>query len=293
MLRVLLVLWASTCLGFIPSPLLAHPQPAEAPLRVMSVDWSQTETMLALGVVPVASAQQSDYNDWVGSPKIPQRTVDVGLRTQPNLERLSELDLDTIFLSPRFASLEPQLSKIAPVEVIGLYKVGEVNWSAVKAFTQRMAVAVNAERQAQALIAESEKVLDELKRKVPNQYPPVLLVQFMDSKHVRVFGENSIYKVALDQLNIKNAWQQETNAWGFSLTGVDKLQGVEGQIVVIDPLPMGVKEHLSTDRYWQYLVEQSGYPVLNLEPTWSFGGLPSALRFARLITDALNKESRR
>ncbi|MDN3684050.1 ABC transporter substrate-binding protein [Vibrio sinaloensis] len=136
--------------------------------------------------------------------KIPQQTVDVGLRTQPNLERLSELDLDTIFLSPRFASLEPQLSRIAPVEILGLYKVGEVNWAAVKDFTQRMAIAVNAEQQAATLIAQSEQALADLKRSVPSQTPPVLLVQFMDSKHVRVFfGENSIYKVALNQLGIE------------------------------------------------------------------------------------------
>ncbi|MDN3684049.1 hypothetical protein QW180_09115 [Vibrio sinaloensis] len=54
-----------------------------------------------------------------------------------------------------------------------------------------------------------------------------------------------------------------------------------------------MKEHLAQDRYWQYLVEQSGYPVLNLEAIWSFGGMPSALRFAHLITEALNKESTR
>lgn len=293
MLRILSTFWVATCLSLTSSSVVGQTQPAEPPLRVMSVDWSQTETMLALGVIPVASAQQSDYNDWVGSPKIPQQTVDVGLRTQPNLERLSELDLDTIFLSPRFASLEPQLSRIAPVEILGLYKVGEVNWAAVKDFTQRMAIAVNAEQQATTLIAQSEQALVDLKRSVPSQTPPVLLVQFMDSKHVRVFGENSIYKVALNQLGIENAWQQETNAWGFNLTGVDKLQGIEGQIVVIDPLPMGVKEHLAQDRYWQYLVEQSGYPVLNLEAIWSFGGMPSALRFAHLITEALNKESTR
>ncbi|EGA70874.1 periplasmic-binding protein [Vibrio sinaloensis DSM 21326] len=293
MLRILSTFWVATCLSLTSSSVVGQTQPAEPPLRVMSVDWSQTETMLALGVIPVASAQQSDYNDWVGSPKIPQQTVDVGLRTQPNLERLSELDLDTIFLSPRFASLEPQLSRIAPVEILGLYKVGEVNWAAVKDFTQRMAIAVNAEQQATTLIAQSEQTLADLKRSVPSQTPPVLLVQFMDSKHVRVFGENSIYKVALNQLGIENAWQQETNAWGFNLTGVDKLQGIEGQIVVIDPLPMGVKEHLAQDRYWQYLVEQSGYPVLNLEAIWSFGGMPSALRFAHLITEALNKESTR
>jgi iron complex transport system substrate-binding protein len=271
-------------------PAMAGTEVSQDKLRVMSIDWSQTETMIALGVTPVASAQQSDYNDWVRSPKIPDETVDVGLRTQPNLERLSELNLDTIFLSPRFASLETQLSRIAPVKILGLYKVGEVNWEAVTDFTRRMAKEVNADKQAEQLIANSEAELNGLKATLPDNLPPVLLVQFMDTKHVRVFGENSIYKVALNQLGIQNAWDKATNAWGFALTGVDKLQGIDAQFVVIEPLPVGVKEHLAQDQYWQYLIEQTGRPVITVKPTWSFGGLPSAMRFANLVTSALAEE---
>lgn len=271
-------------------PAMAGSEVSQDKLRVMSIDWSQTETMIALGVTPVASAQQSDYNDWVRSPTIPDETVDVGLRTQPNLERLSELDLDTIFLSPRFASLETQLSRIAPVKILGLYKVGEVNWEAVTDFTRRMAKEVNADKQAEQLIANSEAELNGLKAALPDNLPPVLLVQFMDTKHVRVFGENSIYKVALNQLGIQNAWDKATNAWGFALTGVDKLQGIDAQFVVIEPLPVGVKEHLAQDQYWQYLIEQTGRPVITVKPTWSFGGLPSAMRFANLVTSALAEE---
>lgn len=271
-------------------PAMAGSEVSQDKLRVMSIDWSQTETMIALGVTPVASAQQSDYHDWVRSPKIPDETVDVGLRTQPNLERLSELNLDTIFMSPRFASLETQLSRIAPVKILGLYKVGEVNWEAVTDFTRRMAKEVNADKQAEQLIADSEDELNGLKATLPDNLPPVLLVQFMDTKHVRVFGENSIYKVALNQLGIQNAWDKATNAWGFALTGVDKLQGIDAQFVVIEPLPVGVKEHLAQDQYWQYLIEQTGRPVITIKPTWSFGGLPSAMRFANLVTSALAEE---
>lgn len=261
----------------------------ETPQRVMSIDWSQTETLIALGITPIASAQQSDYNDWVRSPAIPSETVDVGLRTQPNLERISELDLEVIFISPRFSSLESQLSRIASVKTLGLYKVGSVDWNAVKDFTHRMANEVGASSQAKDLIAKSEQEIQSLRKRLPDPVAPLLLIQFMDTKHVRVFGENSIYKVALNELGIENAWNQTTNAWGFNLTGIDKLQGIHGQIVVIEPLPAGVEAHLEQDKYWQYLVEQSGYPLLRVEPTWSFGGLPSALRFANLITDAVTQ----
>ncbi len=283
--RSLLVLYLLLMSGFV----LAESSRLDKPLKVMSVDWSQTETILALGITPVASAQQSDYNDWVRSPRIPEETVDVGLRTQPNLERLSELSLDKILLSPRFSSLEQQLSRIAPVKVVGLFMEGNVDWEAVKAFTRRMAKEVNATLEAENLISRGEEELSRLKRSLPETLPPVLLIQFMDAKHVRIFGENSIYKVALSELGIENGWAGKTNAWGFSLVGLNRLQGIKGQIVLIEPFPAGVKEHLESDQYWKYIVNQSGYSTIQLAPTWSFGALPSALRFANTITSALNQ----
>ena len=80
----------------------------------MSIDWTQTETLIALGIKPIAMAQQSGYEAWVKAPAIPSTTADVGLRTQPNLERLSELKPDKIFISPMFTSLIPKLSPYRP-----------------------------------------------------------------------------------------------------------------------------------------------------------------------------------
>jgi len=41
--------------------------------RILSLDWTQTETLLALGVTPVAVAQKADYNSWVKAPPIPEK----------------------------------------------------------------------------------------------------------------------------------------------------------------------------------------------------------------------------
>ncbi len=59
-------------------PLFAHAVEQPTSQRVMSVDWTQTETMLALGVVPVGVAQGQDYDAWVKAPMLPKQTKDVG-----------------------------------------------------------------------------------------------------------------------------------------------------------------------------------------------------------------------
>nr|WP_086939682.1 ABC transporter substrate-binding protein [Thaumasiovibrio occultus] len=261
-------------------------------LRVMSIDWTQTATLLALGVTPIASPQQSDYHDWVGEPQMPGATQDIGLRVQPNLELIAELAPERIFISPRFSSHEPQLSRIAPITTVGLYKVGEVDWEAMIEFTQTLAEHTDTFERAETLITQTEQKFAQWQQTLATkgETPPLLVIQFMDPTHVRVFGTNSMYNVAMRKLGLRNAWQDSTNSWGFALVGVDKLQGVQGQIVIVEPKVAGVENHLATDRYWQYLVEQTGYPVLTVAPTWSFGALPSTTRFGDLLTQALTAE---
>ena len=263
----------------------------EKPLRVMSIDWTQTETLIALGIKPVAMAQLSGYDAWVKSPAIPSTTADLGLRTQPNLERLSELKPDKIFISPMFSSLVPKLSRIAPVTNITLYKQGFITWDGFKDFTRQLANETNTQAEAETLITSSEQRLADLAKNTAQDTPPLLMIQFMDSRHVRVFGANSMYKVAANKIGLESAWKGETNAWGFTLVGIDKLMNTKGQIIIVKPMPVGVEENLQQDLFWQYLVRQSGQPALMVEPTWSFGAIPSTVRFAELLTNTLsNKE---
>ena len=173
--------------------------------RLVSIDWTHTETLLALGVTPVAVAQIPDYNSWVKSPEIPQTVADVGLRTQPNLERLHELKPDKILLSPMFSTLETQLSKIAPVTTIGLYRSGDVDWSALERVTRQLAEVSEKEPQAEALIEQANGEMDRLSTKLPDNAPPMLMVQFMDTNHVRVFGNNSLYKASVNKIGLEGA----------------------------------------------------------------------------------------
>jgi ferric hydroxamate transport system substrate-binding protein len=264
----------------------------DKPLKIMSIDWTQTETLIALGVQPIAMAQQSGYDTWVKEPAIPSSTADVGLRTQPNLERLSELKPDKIFISPMFTSLVPKLSHIAPVTNFTLYKQGNISWDGFKDFTRRLANETNTQAEAETLITSSEKKLANLADQNTKDTPPLLMIQFMDSRHVRVFGDNSMYKVAANKIGLETAWKEETNAWGFSLVGLDKLMNTKSQIIIIKPIPVGVKENLQQDLFWQYLVKQSGQPALIVEPAWSFGAIPSTVRFAELLTNSLSHKEK-
>lgn len=258
-------------------------------VNVVPIDWTQTETLLALGVEPLATAQQAGYNAWVNTPTIPSHIPDIGLRTQPNLELLSELKPDKIFISPMFKNLEQQLARIAPVQSIGIYRSGDASWPAIKNFTRTLAAETHTEEKAETLIDDAEQHFVELSQNLSSKAKetPLLMLQFMDPRHMRVFGKNSMYKIAANQIGLKSAWQEKTSAWGYSLAGMDQLMNIKAQIVVVKPFPAGVEEHLEKDQLWQYIIKQSGHPLITIDPVWSFGAIPSSVKFANLLTQQL------
>lgn len=254
---------------------------------IASIDWTLAETLSALGAPPAAVAQVNDYHSWVGKPHLPEGTSDLGLRTQPNLEQLAQHPPERILISPMFASLAPRLGRVAPVESLTLYTPDDDTWTQMLTLTRELGELVGRPRAAEALIASTETRLEELRDRLPSDPSPLLVVQFMDERHVRVFGENGLFQVALDRLGLENAWQEETNYWGFSLVGVEELLEVEARLVVIEPYPTGVEEKLANSALWQHHSSVRDGNMITLPPAWSFGALPSAQRFAELLVAEL------
>ncbi|MGP9567794.1 ABC transporter substrate-binding protein [Halomonas sp. AOP25-F1-15] len=260
--------------------------------QVATVDWTIAETLLAIDAPVSSIAQQADYHAWVGKPRIPESATDMGLRTQPNLELLSQLPPEQLLISPMFASLAPRLEKVVPVTSLALYSPGADIWQEMQALTRELGEITDREAAAEQLINDTQTLMASLRQARPDT-APLLMVQFMDARHVRVFGQSSLYNAVLEQLALPNAWEQTTNAWGFSLVGVEALAHYpEATIVIIDPLPAGVEAELASSGLWQQLPNVKNANLLRLPPVWSFGALPSAQRFAQELTAALEESHR-
>ncbi|MGO2055076.1 MAG: ABC transporter substrate-binding protein [Halomonadaceae bacterium] len=258
-----------------------------------TVDWTIAETLLAIDAPVSSVAQQSAYHEWVGEPRIPKSATDMGLLTQPNLELLAEVPPQQILISPMFAGLTPRLERIAPVTSFALYSPGTDTWEEMQKLTRQLGELTEHQPQAEALIAETQALMANLRDSRPpsqSETAPLLMVQFMDARHVRVFGENSLYNAVLEQLALPNAWDQAANAWGFALVGIEALARYPAAtLVIIDPLPAGVQEQLDNSGLWQQLPSVKHNKLVSLPPVWSFGALPSAQRFARELTAALEE----
>ena len=218
--------------------------------------------------------------------------VDLGLRAQPNLELLADLAPERILISPMFASLESRLSQVAPVSTVGLYAREGPLWPNLLAATRELAELAGRPEAAERLIADSQARIAALANTLPPIERPLLMVQFMDARHVRVFGDHSLYDAVLDRLGLANAWTGATNSWGFSLVGLEAMAGIDARLVVVEPLPVGVEAALADSGLWRHLEPVRHERVVTLPPVWSFGGLLSAQRFAEQLTAALRAAER-
>lgn len=143
------------------------------------------------------------------------------------------------------------------------------------------------------LLTDLNRDLEQMKQTLPAELPPLLVVQFIDERHVRVFGRHSLFEAVMQRLGLRNAWQGETNAWGFSVASLEQFLSIpEARLVVVDPIPVGVSERLQEPGLWQHLPLVQQAPVLHLPAVWSFGGVLAARRFATLLSEALQKDAR-
>ena len=232
----------------------AAPAAAGTVPRIATVDWTIAETLLALGVTPLAMGDVESYRAWVGEPTLPVDVVDIGLRMQPNRELLAELKPDLILIAPLMASLESTLSRIAPVQSIALYEPDADLWQRLREATLTIAALVNRTAEAERQLTVLDRDLARMKTSLPADLPPLLLVQFIDERHVRVFGRHSLFEAVMTRLGLRNAWQGETNAWGFSVVSLEQFLTLpEARLVVVDPVPVGVSERLQEPGLWQHL----------------------------------------
>ncbi|MCA8862696.1 MULTISPECIES: ABC transporter substrate-binding protein [unclassified Halomonas] len=252
-----------------------------------TLNWTIAETLLAIDAPLSGTAQHKGYHEWVGEPGIPDGVADLGLRSQPNLELMAQSPPTQTFISPMFASLTERLESIAPVTSFSPYSPGTHTWQEIQTLTSQLGELTGHRLQAAQLINETHTLLETLGQQRP-EAPPLMMVQFMDARHVRVFGDNSLYNAVLERINLTNAWDRPTNAWGFSLVGIEALYDYpEATLVVVEPLPAGVAESLAKSGLWQHLPSVKNATLLRLPPVWSFGALPSAQHFARELVAAL------
>lgn len=197
------------------------PESAE---RVVALEWTYAENLLALGLQPIGVADIAGYNNWVKIPlALDESVADVGTRQEPNLEAIAMLVPDLIIASNfRVAQNYDLLNAIAPTLAFDAYPTDMTHYEEMVTTFNIIAQAVNREAQAQTVLADmadyfarAQSALEEAGR---GGETFILSQTFLSSEvpTFRLFTDNALAVQTLAQIGLVNAWQDAPQYYGFS-----------------------------------------------------------------------------
>lgn len=264
---------------------------ATTPNKVVALDWALTETVLSLGVELEGVADTDGYQEWVVKPSLNSDAINVGSRREPNLELLTEIKPDVILISKHMAAAYEQLNKIAPVLVYSVYSEEKQPIESAKSITTSLGKLFGKEQQAQQVIAETIERLENNGKKIASAGKadkPLLFARFINDKTLRIHSQGSLAQDTIQAMGLKNDWLEQTNLWGFTTAGTEKLaEHQKSNVMIFGPLKEEQRNQLMQSPLWQAMEFTRTNSVYELPAIWTFGGLIAAQRFSDHITEQL------
>lgn len=278
----------------------AHATPAlrgkpPTPSRIVVLDFGLTEMLLTLGVTPLATSVPDWYRRTNVAPPLPAGVIDVGLLYQPNFELLEALRPDLFVMTPAHRPLRTMLERIAPTLTLSLFEPDSVPYQLAGVETMRLAHWLDREAAGRAALASANAALAEAHTRLSRSpqgpgitHRPLFVVEFVDARHLLVYGRASLFGDVLERLGLRNAWRHETNARGAAVIDFSRLADVpDAQLVYIEPLPDAARDTVDRGVLWHSLPFVRDARVAGMPKVSAGGSLYTAGRFARQLADVL------
>lgn len=272
---------------------LGAPARAASPERIVALDWPSAQNLLALGVDPMALPERALYAELVVEPALSPTTLDLGLRSEPNLELVLQLAPDLVLMGDELMSLRERIEAAAPVEMFsadgfdGSDPVGKGD-----AALQGLARRLGREEAYRAFRQGFDRELDEARQRLRSyDGRRVFIATVIDGRRLLLFGKNSLFQSVFDRFGIVNAWTGFTSAYGHTTVTADRLaQQKDARLLCVgDSSTLALAKLLASPVVASLPFIQSGR-VARVPDVLFYGGLPSASRFARLASMALAAE---
>lgn len=271
------------------------------PKRIVALEWTYVEDLLALGIQPVGVADIAGFQDWVRVPvALDPAVVDVGLRGEPSIEKIAALNPDLIIgLYSTTEANFAELNAIAPTLVFNPYPSDQSlsQYDEMRQTLGTIARATGRESEAAAALERMEATFAEVRASLAEAGlagQPFVLSQAWtgaSAASVRLFTENAMATEIIKQLGLEPAWSDPVfQEYGFSSVGVEALAQLSAEthyfyVVQADDNPF---ESAAVKPLWDQLpfVKAGNAHALGGD-TWLFGGPLSAELLATKINDLL------
>ena len=257
--------------------------------RIAALDWTLAEMVLSLGFDVVAVTEVEGYRRWVGEPALPDSAIELGLRATPNLELLQQVGPDLIVANPAQAGTIPELGTIAPCVTAALYFPDGQPFRGAQAELRRLGEALDRAEAAASVIAAAEAAVADARAQLAGFDRPLYLARFVDPNHLMVFGRGSLLHDILDRAGLRNAWDGPGTSWGFELVAPERLAAPDAHLLYLGVDHSDLDRAAADSAIWRSLPFVRQGRISLMPPVWFFGGVWSAMRFARGLSTSLGQ----
>lgn len=271
--------------------------------RVVALEWTYAEDVLAVGVQPVGVADIENYRKWVKTKvDLASSVQDVGTRQEPNLEKIMALKPDLIIATKfRHEKILSQLKGIAPTLIFDSYseKAMADQYKEMEETFLAISDALGKKEDGQKVLKELNdtyvKAAEKLKagNKAGSSYVLTQAFSAQNAASFRLFTNNSVPAGIMTKLGFKNAWESEKlEMYGFSTVSVESLPKVQNAslLTIIQPDDNIIDKHMKDNPVWKGLTFVKENRIFALGgDTWPFGGPLSAETFVNRVVATLAK----
>ncbi|MFK4000125.1 ABC transporter substrate-binding protein [Psychrobacter namhaensis] len=258
-------------------------------INIASPDWGNAATLTAMGYPPIATGDIRVWDRWVGTPKLPTSTVDVGIRYQPNAELIAQLPVDMV-VDNFFYEHARNLYGDVPAESIMFAAKGErATWADYTEPTRQLGKLIDVPKLAEDYVIKSHKDINLAGARLQQRYPQIkkfAVVQFADANNMRMYVANSLFQPALSQMQKELVVLGIGNSYGFVPIRMGDLAQLAEDVclLIIDPLSPITRAEIKDSLVWQRLSYGNQRCMGELPPVWIYGGMSSLVGLAHNLS---------
>ncbi len=269
--------------------------------KVVVLEWTYAEDLLAVGVQPIGMADIQEYHNWVNiDAELSKDVADVGGRQEPNLEAIAALEPDLIIgTSFRHDGMVADLEKIAPTVIFNPYPEDEkmdLYQEMITTFNE-IAKAVDKKDEAKQVLADLDVKYEEAKTTIDNAglktKDVVLTLAYTGAQapEIRVFTPNSMASIMLEKIGLNNIHiPDQFELYGSSTYNVEGLTKYEdaNYLYIVQNDDNIYEKQLKDNAVWKNLnfVKEDRLYDLGGD-TWLYGGPLSAETLLNKITSTM------
>lgn len=271
--------------------------------KVVVLEWTFTEDVIALGVQPVGNADNENYKLYVTSEAaLDEGVTDVGTRGEPNLETIASLKPDLIIANTdSHDPIYEQLKGIAPTLIFSLYPPeGQGDqYSQMEDTFKTIAAALGKTAEGEKVLADLDAHYADAKTKLAAagkegfNYVLTQAYSYQNAATMRLFTDNSLAVQTLDRIGLKNDWKSEKfEPYGFTTSTVEALPAVQDTnlIYIVQEDDNIFTNELKDNSVWNGLTFVKENRTFGLDSaTWVFGGPVSSKVIVDEVVAVLTK----